>query len=247
MGGAAPAGGSRSARLHHSVDQPDFPTATRFINALLETGITVHRATRGFPAQGKTYPAGSYVVIAAQAFRPHVMDMFEPQDHPDNFPYAGAPPTPPYDNAGWTLAYQMGIEFDRIFEGFTGPFETITDWNVKSAGRFRINVCRERSFYLTGPKALDAFVAVNRLLAADQEVYRVADGSFWVTCERRDARVAETGVRRPGHQLLRLHGSASGFERRQTHTTACRPLGPVRRIDKFRLDEVDSRAVRISV
>ena len=26
-------------------DQPDFPTATKFVNALLETGIAVHRAT----------------------------------------------------------------------------------------------------------------------------------------------------------------------------------------------------------
>ena len=69
--------------------------------------------------------------MAAQAFRPHVIDMFEPQDHPDNIPSPGAPPTPPYDHAGWTLAFQMGVEFDRVLEGFTGPFEHVTDWNVK--------------------------------------------------------------------------------------------------------------------
>ena len=73
--------------------------------------------------QGKTYPAGSFVVLTNQAFRPHVIDMFEPQDHPDNFAYPGAPPTRPYDNAGWTLAFQMGVEFDRVLEPFTGPFE----------------------------------------------------------------------------------------------------------------------------
>ena len=61
------------------------------------------------PSRARQYPAGSYVVFTAQAFRPHVMDMFEPQDHPDIFPYPGAPPTPPYDNAGWTLAFQMGV------------------------------------------------------------------------------------------------------------------------------------------
>src|SRR6185369_1418510 len=89
---------------------------TKFIDALLENGITVKRATREFTAQGKTYPAGSFVVFTAQAFRPHVMDMFEPQDHPDNFAYPSALPTHPYDNAGWTLAYQMGIEFDRVLD-----------------------------------------------------------------------------------------------------------------------------------
>ena len=104
-------------------DQPDFPTATKFINALIKTGITIHRATASFTVQGKTYPAGSYVVKAAQPFRPHVLDMFEPQDHPDDIPYPGGPPTRPYDNAGWTLAYQMGVRFDRILEGFDGPFE----------------------------------------------------------------------------------------------------------------------------
>ena len=69
---------------------------------------------------GKSYPAGSFVVVTAQAFRPHVIDMFEPQDHPDNFAYPGAPPTRPYDNAGWTLAFQMGVEFDRVLDAVHG-------------------------------------------------------------------------------------------------------------------------------
>ena len=74
---------------------------------------------------GKSYPAGSYVVKTAQAFRPHVMDMFEPQDHPNDFAYPGGPPNPPYDITGWTLAMQMGVKFDRILDGFDGPFEKI--------------------------------------------------------------------------------------------------------------------------
>jgi hypothetical protein len=70
-------------------DQPDFLTATKFINTLIKNGITIHRATSGFTVGGKSYPAGSYVVKTAQAFRPHILDMFEPQDHPDDFPYPG--------------------------------------------------------------------------------------------------------------------------------------------------------------
>ena len=151
-------------------DQADFPTATKFINALLETGITVHRATRDFEASGKKYAAGSYVVLTAQAFRPHVMDMFEPQDHPDNIPYPGAPPTPPYDHAGWTLAFQMGVEFDRILEGFTGPFEKINAWNIKPpAGK--VMAANGAVGYLTSHRVNDAFIALNRLLAANEEAY----------------------------------------------------------------------------
>src|SRR5215204_259924 len=49
-------------------DQPDFPTAIKFINALREVNVTVHRATAAFDAGGKKYPAGSFVVMTAQAF-----------------------------------------------------------------------------------------------------------------------------------------------------------------------------------
>ena len=97
-------------------DQPDF-TATRFIQALQKAGVVVHRATAAFTVAGKPYPAGSYVVKAAQAFRPHVRDMFEPQDHPNDFEYPGGPPNRPYDITGYTLAYQMGVRFDRILDG----------------------------------------------------------------------------------------------------------------------------------
>ncbi|NNF27739.1 MAG: peptidase, partial [Gemmatimonadetes bacterium] len=95
-------------------DQRDFPTATRFVNALLKNGVTVHQATEDFMVAGTNYPEGSYVVTTAQAFRPHVLDMFEPQDHPNDFAYPGGPPIPPYDLTGWTLAYQMGVDFDRV-------------------------------------------------------------------------------------------------------------------------------------
>ena len=50
-------------------DQPDFLTATKFINTLLGTGVQVHRATADFTVAGKKYPQGSYVVKTAQAFR----------------------------------------------------------------------------------------------------------------------------------------------------------------------------------
>jgi hypothetical protein len=102
-------------------DQPDFLTATKFINALIKNGVTIHRATAEFKVGGKSYPAGSYVVKSAQAFRPHVMDMFEPQDHPNDFAYPGGPPNPPYDSAGWTLAFQMGSSSTAFSKASTGP------------------------------------------------------------------------------------------------------------------------------
>ena len=163
-------------------DQPDFPTATKFVNALLKTGVTVHRATASFTAAGKTYPAGSYVVKSAQPFRPHVLDMFEPQDHPDDIPYPGGPPTRPYDNAGWTLAYQMGIRFDRILEGFDGPFEKVSGLQKPSPGK--VTGTGAAGFVLSH-SVNDAFIAINRLLAAGEDVAWLtagpAAGAFYIT------------------------------------------------------------------
>ena len=34
-------------------DQPDFPTATEFVNALLKNGIAVLKATAAFPGGGQ--------------------------------------------------------------------------------------------------------------------------------------------------------------------------------------------------
>jgi hypothetical protein len=150
-------------------DQPDFLTATRFVNALIKSGVVVHRATAPFEVDGKAYPAGSYVVKAAQAFRPHVMDMFEPQDHPDDIPYPGGPPRPPYDATGWTLAFQMGVRFDRVLNGFDGPFEPIHEVIKPAPGH--VAAAKNAVGYLLAHPQNDAFVATNRLLAAKEDVF----------------------------------------------------------------------------
>ena len=108
-------------------NQRDFLTAIKFVHALQKTGIVVHRAARAFTANGREFPAGSFVVKTAQAFRPHVLDMFEPQNYPNDFQYPGGPPIPPYDNAGWTAAYQMGIEFHRMLDEVAAPLVVAED------------------------------------------------------------------------------------------------------------------------
>ena len=155
-------------------DQPDFGTATQFVNALIKTGITVLRAVAPFSVGGKSYPANSYVVKAAQAFRPHVLDMFEPQDHPDDIPYPGGPPTAPYDSTGYTLAFQMGLQFDRILEEFDGPFVKLTDVAQVPPGRV-LTSSPAVGFYFTH-QANNSFVAINRLLAANEEVSWLSNG-----------------------------------------------------------------------
>ncbi|HTB10248.1 MAG TPA: M14 family metallopeptidase [Bryobacteraceae bacterium] len=151
-------------------DQADFANATDFMNALLKNGITVMKATSAFTVNGKNYPTGSYVVKTAQAFRPHVMDMFEPQDHPNDFAYPGGPPNRPYDITGWTLSIQMGVTFDRIYEGFDGPFTKVTGL-LPAPPATVIGSISKPAGYLVSHKINNSFILINRLLAANCDVY----------------------------------------------------------------------------
>ena len=139
-------------------DQRDRGAMVRFLQALQSSGIEIHRATSAFGHGGATFPEGTIVVRADQAFRPHVIDMFEPQWHPDDF--RDGKPVPPYDAAGWTYAMQCDIEFVRVLDGIDGPFERVAGMlpfaggDAPASGPWRID-----------PADTNAFVAVNRLLA----------------------------------------------------------------------------------
>lgn len=158
-----------------TANQPDFATATKFVNALIKTGIQIQQATADFKVAGKSYPAGSFVVKTDQAFRPHLLDMFEPQDHPNDFQYPGGPPVRPYDAAGWTLAYLMNVQFDRVLDGFDGPFKKLTIGELQSPeGRV---TGTPSAGYVLSAKANNSFIAVNDLLASGIEVFRMPNGT----------------------------------------------------------------------
>src|SRR5205085_4644487 len=84
--------------------------------------------------------------------------------------YPGAPPTRPYDNAGWTLAYQMGVQFDPVMETVTGPLQLIEGLAKPSAGK--VTPPPAGGGYLLSPAQNDAFTVVNRALKAGGEVWR---------------------------------------------------------------------------
>ncbi|MVN89907.1 M14 family metallopeptidase [Mucilaginibacter aquatilis] len=161
-------------------NQTDFPTAVKFVNALIRAGLVIHKATAEFKVNGVSYPAGSYVVKTDQAFRPHILDMFEPQDHPNDFQYPGGPPIRPYDNAGWTLAYQMGVKFDRILDGFDGPLSRVPYGQLQTPPAQA--VATNAKGYLIDAGINNAFTLVNDMLKAGAEVYRVPAeaGAFYI-------------------------------------------------------------------
>ncbi|HZH98204.1 MAG TPA: hypothetical protein VEX38_04480, partial [Fimbriimonadaceae bacterium] len=161
-------------------NQPDFPTAVKFANALVENGVEVHFAFEDLNLGGKKYPPGSLVVRCDQAFRPHILDMFEPQDHPNDIPAPGAPPTPPYDNAGYTLAYQMGVQFDRILEALPDQLPISPAPNVFPAPVAELLLPRQSANWTFSPIQNDSFRFAAELLKAKIPVDRLPDGRFLV-------------------------------------------------------------------
>jgi hypothetical protein len=153
--------------------QADFPTAVKFVNALIRSGILIHKASADFIVNDKKYLKGSFIVKANQAFRPHVLDMFEPQDHPNDFQYVGGPPVAPYDAAGWTLAYLMNVEFDRLQEDFSGPFQRIPYGELQKVEEKPIALAKG---YLINAESNNAFITVNELLRAKENVFRISSG-----------------------------------------------------------------------
>jgi hypothetical protein len=205
-------------------DQADFPTAVKFANALIKAGVTVHVATQPFRLSGlatttgvespgglgrqpatldRQYPAGTLVVRADQAFRPHILDMFEPQDHPNDIPAPGAPPIAPYDSAGWTLAFQMGVGFDRVLDGLPErlPLRAVNEVMPPPSA----SMVGTGSEYVFSASLNDSFSLAQRLLAAGQTVRRAGPGAtgagsgdFVVPANAQSRRVLEAGVRELG-------------------------------------------------
>jgi hypothetical protein len=153
-------------------------TATTFINILINSGIKVQQATSNFSVAGKEYPKGSYIVKTNQAFRPHVLDMFEPQDHPNDFQYPGGPPVRPYDAAGWTPAFTMGIQFDKILDEFSGPFENIAYGDVQFPKGNIINSEINTYGYRFPTTDNASYKVVNDLLKLGANIYKNKDNYY---------------------------------------------------------------------
>ncbi|QHT67932.1 peptidase M14 [Rhodocytophaga rosea] len=155
-------------------DQWDKGEARNLINVLRQGGVEVHQVTKAFQANNTTYPAGSFIIYGAQAFRPYVIDLFEKQVHPNQRLYPGGPPIPPYDLAGWTLSMQMGVKVDKIKTSFEAKTEEIKDRLATPAGQ----VAGKAGFgYLLSRKENASVMAVNKLLTAGESVY-IADSGF---------------------------------------------------------------------
>ena len=86
-------------------------------------GVEVHQAKSRFHRRREGLPGRLVRGQLAQPYKPYAWALLERQKYPDLRQYPGGPPIPPYDNAGWTLPLQMGVDCDQVDE----PFEAELD------------------------------------------------------------------------------------------------------------------------
>ena len=83
--------------------------AVEMLRRLAYNGIEVHQLAEAVTHDGISHPAGTWVIAMDQPFANFVRQLFAVQDYPDLRQYPEGPPDQPYDVAGWTLPYLMGV------------------------------------------------------------------------------------------------------------------------------------------
>jgi hypothetical protein len=91
-------------------DQRDPVAPVELLRRLAFNGVRVSQLEVPVQYQGKTHPAGTWVIPMDQEFSALVRTLFEVQEYPDLREYQGGPPKRPYDVSGWTLPLQFGIK-----------------------------------------------------------------------------------------------------------------------------------------
>ncbi len=95
-------------------NQNDPVTTSRMIEILQEGAVEVNWMENEFKIDNITYPAQSYVIFLAQPNGRYAKDLFEEQFYPDLRKSKKENPIEPYDVAGWTLPYLMGVKYFTI-------------------------------------------------------------------------------------------------------------------------------------
>ncbi|MFC2139865.1 M14 metallopeptidase family protein [Bacteroidota bacterium] len=148
-------------------EQNDPVTTSKMIEILQLGGVEVHYTENEFKIENVTYSGENYIIYLAQPNGRYVRDLFEKQFYPDLRKSRDETPIRPYDVAGWTLPYLMGVDFTTVDIPFNINSVLLTDANYPD-GNVEVG---ESKYFISqaGPNVNSTLI--NRLQKEDIPVY----------------------------------------------------------------------------
>lgn len=165
-------------------DQKDPQTTSKMMEMLQLGGVEVNWTDKEFKLGSTIYPANSYIIYTAQPYGKYVKDLFEEQRYPDLRKSRSETPIRPYDVAGWTMPYLMGIKFSMIEKPFSLDVKLLSDANYTIG-----NVEESNGNYFVVPSGSNINSAlINKLQKQNIPVFwntakvnELSEGSVFVT------------------------------------------------------------------
>ncbi len=170
--------------------QGDPVAEAKLLEVMRRGQVEVQRAKAPFTAGGRTFLAGSHVILMAQPYGAFAKTLLERQRYPDLRPFPGGPIQRPYDVTAHTLPLLLGVDvveeaapFAALLEPMASP--GVAPGSVEGRGRW----------LALGHRTND-LVAVGRLLRAKVPV-RWTEGPLFVPASARgrvEALARELGI-----------------------------------------------------
>jgi hypothetical protein len=110
-----------------NADQKDPVTAAKLLEVMKWNAVEIQRAKAPFTAEGKSYPAGSFVISMQQPSSGVAKSLLERQKYPDMRQYPGGPPQRPYDVTAHTLPLLLNVDVALATGPFNAELEKVTD------------------------------------------------------------------------------------------------------------------------
>jgi hypothetical protein len=112
-------------------DQNDPGAAKKMLETLAFGEVEVERASAAFTADGKKYPAGSYVISMHQPYSGYAKTLLEVQHYPNLLEFPGGPPKRPYDVTAQTLPMLMGVDVATVKDRFETALVAAKEYSFK--------------------------------------------------------------------------------------------------------------------
>jgi len=179
--------GDPAAIIINAQAQHDPRAALHLLEKLRMAGVEISRVEAEFEADGKKYPAGTFVIPMNQVFARYAKDLLEKQTYPEVRRSPNSPPEPPYDVTAWSLGMQMGVETIFVKKSFPASVRlTRLDEVFKPSGSVS-GSGRGYEFDYQGPASA---IAINRLLKLKETQVMPLVLTTWRTKDGLSSKVA---------------------------------------------------------